>query len=232
MAEDEISRNRERLPSVRTGAVILLATTILSGLAGCSSSGNKSPAGVAAGRVCDSSLDAKAAASLDRISGVSTYDELPGKNDFGEPNKFSLARATAHLGTTLSQRTKCTGYRASDDSGYPLLDITFRRTSYYTNKSNLSRYERSYHTFYPIGLYADTGKRDSASLYFSCPAKQKNAPKYVTARMYTASDQLAVSDTSKARMTILNSAARSMARALGCSSESGLPANVPSGTLG
>ncbi|MDV9172237.1 hypothetical protein R6V09_19255 [Streptomyces sp. W16] len=230
MAVDAISRNRERLPSARTGLVILLAATILSGLAGCSSNDKKSPAGVTAGRLCDSSLDAKAAASLDHVSGVSTYDELPGKNDFGEPNKFSLARAAAHIGTTLSQRTKCTVYRASDDSGYPLLDITFSRTSRYPKKSNLPLYERSYRMFYPIGLYADTGKQNSASLYFSCPAKQKDVPSYVMARMYITSNQRPVSDPSKDRMTVLNSVARGMAKALGCSSESGLPVNVPSGT--
>ncbi|MFF1359330.1 hypothetical protein [Streptomyces sp. NPDC058297] len=195
----------------------------------CSSDSQKKGAGVSAGHLCDASFDSHATAAVKKISGVTSFEELAGKNKYGEPNRFSLTRAHKHLGTSLSPRTQCTVYKVSDESGYPFLQIDFKKLTY-TPKREVQEKQSGLQkdVFYPIGTRAWTGKEYATSLYFPCKAVEgKGAKPFVHVAMYSATNQMTSTSTSKERMTILNSVSREFAKELGCLDEARLPARLP-----
>ncbi|MEV5608355.1 hypothetical protein [Streptomyces sp. NPDC052225] len=195
-------------------------------ISGCSNGKSDGVSGVSADKLCDESLDRESAAALEKISGTTKFQELPGKNDFGEPNKFSLARAGKHLSTETTQRTQCNVYKASDKSGHPLLQIDFigvKRTP--TRKGLEDATER---TFYPVGSIAYAGDGNSTSLYFECrEASKADGSKFIDAAMYSSANQMKVHSTENERMAILNSISRKFASQLGCLAEARLPKHLP-----
>ncbi|MGW0763926.1 hypothetical protein [Streptomyces sp. NPDC002676] len=196
----------------------------------CSGEKPKEPSGVPAAQLCDKSFDAHAVAALEKISGADEFEEMPGKNDFGEPSAFSLSRARRYLGADISQRTRCTIFKSSDKSGHPILEIDFTKEKYEPTRESLGDAAHAKdHVFYPLGALAYTAGRNTTSIDFPCrEAKGAGALPFVSASMFSNVDQIPLGDTSRGRMTILNSAARKFAKELGCLSEARLPETVPS----
>ncbi|MBD3010175.1 hypothetical protein [Streptomyces sp. 5-10] len=67
-----------------------------------------------------------------------------------------------------------------------------------------------------------------ADIYFSCPAKSKDLPDLVYGNLFTSKSSLPKNDTDIAKIAILNSVSRNLAKTLGCSEEARLPEEVPS----
>ncbi|MFI7006762.1 hypothetical protein [Streptomyces sp. NPDC050145] len=204
--------------------------------AGCSDAPKKDePAnrdsGVSARQVCEGALDTAAAEALTRIAGTDRFDELTGTNDAGEPNTFSLRRAVEHLHDKSTARSSCSIYKTGDGSGTPLLEVEFLASVGHPKPSG----DNSDHdkVEYRLGVYAATGP-NGANLYFKCPSKAEGKSsfigdtQYVKAQMYSAAGKIHGDDSSRDRMTILNSIARKVADRVGCASTAALPEKLPS----
>jgi hypothetical protein len=182
---------------------------------------------LSASEVCDSSLDEAAIAALKRLGETEQFTELPGKNDAGQSNKFSLKRSAATLYKDLrSLRNECMVFVAGDDSGPPLIWITFSAEKRATKRNN----EPSTDSFYPIGAYAKSNGDGLALLYFKCstqdPAREEEARSHIRAYLNSPA-HVPASGTGHRVMTILNSVSRAMAKTLGCESEAALPSKIP-----
>ncbi|MCX4587797.1 hypothetical protein [Streptomyces sp. NBC_01481] len=181
-----------------------------------------------ASRICDGTLDKSAAEALQRIGGKGEFSELTGTTDTGEPNKFSIERASAHLHDEVDQRSRCTVYKADDKSGHPLIQVDFKASNDHPNRSEVEKGDSRGITFYPVGVYASTKQGYSTSLSFRCQTKNaKGKNQFINAGMFSSADQLEGKSTSMDRMTILNSVSRRLAAKLGCQGEAQLPAKVP-----
>lgn len=201
---------------------------IVAGVSGCSQEAEKDSSGTSASRICDGTLDTSATEALRRIGGADEFNELTGTTDAGEPNKFSLERAAAHLHDQTEQRSRCTVYKADDKSGQPLIQVDFKASKQYPNRSDVEKDDARGITFYPLGAYASTKDDNSASLYFRCQTRNpKGETQYVNAGMFSPGNQLQGKSKSMDRMTILNSISRRLAAKLGCEGEAQLPAKVP-----
>ncbi|MFG2385775.1 hypothetical protein [Streptomyces avermitilis] len=199
------------------------------GLSACSDgNGNKKERNLTAGEVCDSTLDSSAIAGLQRIGNTQKFTELPGTDDSGEPNKFSLKRAASTIHEEMTQRNHCVVYKAGDTTGHPLIDVDFSAARYHPNSKKPAADSSAELTIYPIGVYAVTHGSASASLYFKCPTKDSEGTKpYIQASVHGSADQVSAKATGKHSMDILNSVSRSMAKQLGCASQANLPTSVP-----
>ncbi|MET7441068.1 hypothetical protein ACFYQQ_35455 [Streptomyces sp. NPDC005496] len=209
---------------IRWGA---LSATFLLALSGCSGEDDKSMPGRPPGRICDGTLNKSAADSLRRLAGTGRFTELTGTNEVGEPNRFSLEKAASHLHKETPERSRCTVYRADDDSGIPLIQIDFKAADRYPDREKTDQNQARKTVFYDIGAYASTKGNDSTSLYFRCQSSDgKENTEYVNAGMFSTGSKLKGSFKSSDRMNILNSVARHVATQLKCSDEAGLPVEV------
>ena len=219
--------------TTRMNALAIAAAVVLVG--GCSNNGDDSgtggqDTGVAAGKVCDGTLDASASAALRRLAGSDRFDELTGTNEAGEPNTFSVSRAVKHLHDEYVKRSACRVYKSGDNSDQPLLDVRFSASSNHPSASaEASTGDR---VSYPLGVYALAGS-NGADLFFRCTTKATtdNASvgdtNYVKAEMSAVANNMHGNSVDKDRMVVLNSMARAVAEAAGCTSTAGLPAQVP-----
>lgn len=216
----------------RCCVVAAAAVTAVAGLSACSDD-DKSPQDSAtpASRICDGALDAPAVRALERLGGTDGFEELTGKTSAGQPNRFSVSRAAAHVHDDVQLRSRCTVYKSGDTSGAPLIQVDFQATdSHPTEAAVLKEDPKAELTFYPLGVYAATSDENSTSLYFACTTKgAKGTTKYVDAGIFSTSSQLKGDSTSKDRMTILNAVSRRLATKLGCADEAHLPSSVPDG---
>ncbi|MGW3101938.1 hypothetical protein [Streptomyces sp. NPDC001100] len=184
-----------------------------------------------ASQVCASAFDASAAKSLQRMGNTTTFTELPGSDDSGKSNKFSLkyAASTVHKGQT--QRNQCVVFKAGDKSGHPLINIDFSASKYVPKTETSESGGDSEKTFYPIGSYAQTGGTSSALLYFKCPTqdptKASDTTPYIRASLTSAPGQISTKTTSRDLMTVLNALSGAMAKQLDCASEAALPSEIP-----
>jgi hypothetical protein len=198
-------------------------------LSGCTKDSTSEASGAPATRVCASTLDTSAAAALKRISGTDEFTE-PGTESHTSTSKntFSLSSAVENLHGTASQRTKCTVFKADDKSGHPLIEIDFEAAANHPDKRSALKRNSPKITVYSIGAYAATNANFGATLFFTCTTKGPEGVKpYVKANMYSSGDQFAEEDTSRDRMTILNSISRQLAEKLGCAKAASLPAKIP-----
>ncbi|GAA5704859.1 MULTISPECIES: hypothetical protein [Streptomyces] len=202
---------------------------LILGLSACSGgNGDKKERSLTAAEVCDSTLDSSAIAGLKRMGDTQKFTELPGTDDSGEPNKFSLKRAASTIHDDMTQRNQCVVYKTGDTTGHPLIDVDFSAVKYHPNSEKPTADASAELTIYPIGVYAATHGNASASLYFKCPTKDPEGTKpYIQASVHSTADQVSAKATAKDSMDILNSVSRSMAKQLGCASQADLPANVP-----
>ncbi|MFI7502944.1 hypothetical protein ACIBVL_31610 [Streptomyces sp. NPDC049687] len=195
----------------------------------------RSSSGVAANKVCDGTLDASAAAALQRLSGAERFEELTGTNDAGEPNTFSVSRAVKHLHDNYSAQGTCWVYKTDDDSGRSFLEIRFSAAKSHPSSSAGESGDDT--VLYPMGVYARVSG-NGADLYFDCPTKATTDDaftgdtEFVKAEMYAVAAKIQGKDVNKDRITILNSMARAVAEAAGCASTAALPTRVPEAKSG
>ncbi|MFD5796534.1 hypothetical protein ACFWIO_24000 [Streptomyces diastatochromogenes] len=224
-----------RLSGRRLRARALCFTAIAVLVGGCSNGSGKGDrsepnTGVAAGKICDGTLDSSAAAALRRLSGTDRFDELSGTNEAGEPNAFSLSRAVKHLHGEYLKRSACWVYKSGDESGTPLLEVRFSATRSYPSSSE--KHSVGDRVRYPLGVYALAGP-NGADLFFRCPTKPTSddaaigSTDYVKAEMTAHANQMRGDNVNKDRMVVLNSMARAIAEGAGCTSSAALLAQVP-----
>ncbi|MFF4095722.1 hypothetical protein ACFYYY_18120 [Streptomyces sp. NPDC001834] len=213
---------RKALRWAMSGALMLAAAT------GCSDGSDKEPDGLSASQVCDGTLTASAATTLERIGETDRFTELTGTNDIGDPNKFSVKLAAKRLHEERGRRSECSLYKVGNDSGYPLMTIDFEPVAKHPDPDKAAKNMERDETVFPLGLFAYTAADNGAYLYFSCPTEgpEGNTP-YVKAEMYSSKAQMNADSTGKDRMTILNAVSRSLAKELGCAAQAKLPAKVP-----
>ncbi|MFI1001786.1 hypothetical protein ACIP10_24870 [Streptomyces galbus] len=150
------------------------------------------------------------------------FKELPGTNHSGEPSKFSLQRAAGGVNDGgPAEQNKCTVFKSTDKSGHPLIEVNFSAQQHAPTPDASAEADES--VLYPIGVYAKTNARNSATIYFRCPTKGIT---YVSADLYSAPDQSSPKSTGRDLMVVLNSVSRALAKQLGCTSQAGLPAQV------
>ncbi|MFE8946508.1 hypothetical protein [Streptomyces sp. NPDC007856] len=208
-------------------------TLLVGGCGDNSKKGNKEElgTGVAAGRICDGTLDTTAGEALQSLGGTSRFDEGSGTNEAGEPRKFSLKTAVEHLHDEYRKRSACWVYKAGDDSGEPLLEIRFSASSSYPSATQQE--SGGHQTRYALGVYAHAGP-NGADLFFRCTTKAPSEEayvgdtRYVKAELYSTAAKMRGNSIDKDRMVVLNSMSRKLTQEAGCSSEAGLPAVVPS----
>ncbi|WP_328755009.1 hypothetical protein OHA28_29505 [Streptomyces sp. NBC_00269] len=211
-------------------ASIALATL---GLASCSDGdgGKKAEPSLTASHVCASTLDASAAAALERMGDTEAFTELPGTNDSGKPNKFSLKRAADTLHKDMTQRNQCVVFKSGDTTGHPLISVDFSAVKHHPSTTTGDS-EGSDPSRYRMGVYAATHGTTGASLYFKCstqnPDESAQSTPYVEAELVGLPDQLSAKSTGRDRMAVLNAVSRAMAKELGCASQASLPYQVPS----
>ncbi|MFS4094056.1 hypothetical protein [Streptomyces sp. AF1A] len=165
------------------------------------------------------------------MGGTDKFSELPGTDDAGHSNKFSLKRAASTLHDDVTERNQCDVFIAGDKTGHSLIEVDFSAAKDRPKTEGSSGGEPAGITFYPIGLYAKTNARTSAILYFKCPTRAAGGggelTPYVRGYLYGAPDQMSPKATGRDLMVVLNSLSRGMARQLGCTSQAALPAQVP-----
>lgn len=164
------------------------------------------------------------------------FTELPGNDDSGQPNKFSLKHAASTIHENKTQRNQCTIFKAGDESGHPLIDVDFSAATYAPGKETSDEDKNSGNTVYPIGVYARTDGTSSALLYFKCrteaPGKASSSIPYIRASLSSTPGQMSSKATSRDLMTVLNSLSGAMARQLGCSAQAALRSEVPAAVTG
>ncbi|MFF9163213.1 hypothetical protein ACF081_23585 [Streptomyces longwoodensis] len=207
--------SRAALSSV-LGAVLTVSLSACSG-----ESGDGEDATLTAAQVCDATLDSPAAASLKRMGATDKFKELPGTNEAGEPNRFSLKRAATGVNEGPAEQDKCTVFTSTDESGHPLIEVSFTAEGHAPTPDASA--EPAGSVLYPIGVYAKTNAKNSATIYFRCPTKDLM---YVNASLYSAPDQTSPKTTDHDLMVVLNSVSRALAKQLGCTSQADLPAQV------
>jgi hypothetical protein len=186
---------------------------------------------VSATQVCASTLDSSAATALQHMGDTEKFTELPGVDDSGESNKFSLKRAASTIHNDVTQRNQCVIFKAGDKTGHPLINLDFSAEKYHPNTGKSADDEESVDAIYPIGVYAKTYGNVSATIYFKCsthePGKTQTLTPYVKAYLYSTPDQASSKSTGRDLITVLNAVSRGMAKQLGCASQAGLPSKVP-----
>ncbi|MEU3826239.1 hypothetical protein AB0F36_13085 [Streptomyces sp. NPDC029080] len=207
-------------------------TVILFSVSACSGSGDgEEEPFLSASQVCGSTLDSAAAEALQRVGGTTKFSELPGTDDAGHPNKFSLEHAAGTLHDDATERNQCDVFKAGDKTGYSLIEVDFSAVASHPTAHGSQDDGGTENTIYPIGVYAKTHGNVSATLFFECSKREtgekKNSSPYVRAYLYGTPDQVSPDSTGRDLMIILNSISRAMAKQLGCASGAALPARVP-----
>lgn len=213
------------LPSVMSAAVLIF------GLSACGGGDDeKAEPSLTASQVCDSTLDSSATSALQRVGRTKKFTELPGTNDSGESNVFSLERATKTTHEDATQRNQCVVFKAGDEGGHPLINIDFSAAKSAPSPDSSTEDKDSDQAFYSMGVYAKSNGNVSATLYFKCqtqaPDTSNNSTPYIRSSL-TSAGQLSAGTTGRELMTILNSVSRAMAKELDCASQAALPAQVP-----
>jgi hypothetical protein len=205
------------------------AAVLIFGASACSGGDDGEEAtSLTASQVCASTLDSSAAAALQRIGGTEKFTELPGTNDSGEPNKFSLKRAASTIHQDKTRRNQCFVFKAEDESGQPLILVDFSATKYDPTEDAPATDAGSGQTIYPFGVHAQTNDNSSALLYFECSTRGSGtATPHIRASLTSAPGQIAAKTTGRDLMIVLNAISRGMAKQLGCVSQAALPSEVP-----
>ncbi|SEE59220.1 hypothetical protein SAMN05216489_07294 [Streptomyces sp. 3213] len=168
------------------------------------------------------------------MSETTKFTEIPGSDDSGQSNMFSLQNAASTVHKDQTQRNQCVVFKAGDKSGHPLIDIDFSASRYVPKTETPESGGDSEKTFYPIGAYAQTGNTSSALLYFKCPTQDptraSGTTPYVRASLTSAPGQISAKATGRDLMTVLNSLSGAMAKQLDCASEAALPSEIPAST--
>ncbi|MFE5178667.1 hypothetical protein [Streptomyces sp. NPDC056634] len=192
--------------------------------------GKKAEPTLAASQLCDSTLGTSAAADLEHMAGTEKFTELPGTNDFGKPNKFSLKQSADTLHNDMTQRNQCVVFKSGDTTGHPLISVDFSAVKQHPTTTTGTS-EGSDLSTYQMGVYSATHGTASASLYFKCssrnPDQSPQSTPYVEAELVGTPDQLSGKSTGHNSMTVLNAVSRAMAKQLGCASQASLPSRVP-----
>ncbi|MFI6943408.1 hypothetical protein ACIBI4_29425 [Streptomyces sp. NPDC050418] len=204
------------------GSIITLCSAVLIGaLASCSSPKTEEPSGLPASRICDSAFDSAASNVLTRLSKKARYEELPDKADWFTPD-----RAVKSLHKSASERTDCLVYAVGDESGTPLLDISFEGVNRYPKAEDQSGGSSRDQADFVMGEFA-TASEIGATLIFSCHTSgEEGRFRFIKAGMYST---LRSSNGELARdlMTILNSISRKVAHAADCADSAELPSSPP-----
>ncbi|MEU1179641.1 hypothetical protein ABZ464_18660 [Streptomyces sp. NPDC005820] len=210
------------------------ATVLICAVSACSGDNDSAEEpSLTASQVCDSTLDSSASTALQRVGNVAKFTELPGTNDSGEPNTFSLKRSASTIHEDQTQRNQCVVFKAGDKTGHPLIAVDFSAEKYATTPDPSAEDDDS--ALYSMGVYAKSNGNSSAILYFKCPTQgteePKNSTPYIKASL-TSAGQLSIKTTGRDLMAILNAVSRGLAKQLGCTSEAALPAQVPEAKVG
>ncbi|MGW1506650.1 hypothetical protein ACWCQW_51020 [Streptomyces mirabilis] len=213
------------------------AAVLISGISACSGgTGDKEEQTLTASQVCASTLDSSAVTALHRIGNTERFTELPGTDDTGESNKFSLKRAASTIHDDMTQRNQCTVFKAGDKTSHPIIDVDFSATEYHPSTDGSTEDGKSENTIYPIGVYAKTNDNVSATIYFKCSTHGSRKPadltSYIEANLYSTPDQISTKATGRDLMTVLNAISRGMAKQLGCEAQAALPSQVPGAKAG
>ncbi|MFD7700975.1 hypothetical protein [Streptomyces caelestis] len=212
----------------------IFATVLLGSSVSACSDGEQEDQNLTATQVCDFTLDASAAKALERMGATKIFGENyrnSGKNYRDNPESFTLARTAQMLHADTTQRNSCYVYKASTDTGHPLIHVDFFATDKYINPDPSLEKGESEDKFYPLGLYAKTHGTESATLYFKCSTQGggKKTP-YVKATLFSASGEVSPKATGQDLMTILGTMSRALAKQLGCASEAALPTQITEAT--
>lgn len=149
-----ISRRPRACITPQVAAGIALATL---GLVSCSDGddGKRAESNLTASQVCASTLDASAATALERMGDTEKFTELPGTNDSGKPNKFSLKRAADTLHNDMTQRNQCVVFKSGDTTGHPLISVDFSAVKHHPSTTTGDS-KGSDPSRYRMGVYAAT----------------------------------------------------------------------------
>lgn len=222
----------------RTLRILYCAVAAVILASGCTNDSDKDApkAGskVRASAVCGGILDAPAAAALQRVSGTNRFNEAVRENSTGKAETFSADLAASQLYRGYGDRDTCSVYNPDDNSGHPLFTIEFLAIDW--NPSTPHKETGEKWVLYPMGAYTRAGEL-GADIYFHCPTKapagaETGDAEYAKAEMYAPVATLRGEHPNADRMTILNSAARAVAKAAGCADEAALPAKVPAPKTG
>ncbi|MGW2642230.1 hypothetical protein [Streptomyces sp. NPDC001348] len=222
-------RLQKRMTTLATCRSTAGAAVLLLGISACSGGdGAQEVATLPASQVCASTLDSSAAAALERIGGTAKFTELPGTDDSGKPNKFSLKHAASTIHEDQTLRNQCVVFKAGDKTGHPLISVDFSADNHVPSKHTSAASDESGQAFYSLGAYAKTNRSISALLYFECSTKNsQKSTSHIRASLTSAPGQVAAKATGQDLMTVLNAVSRGMAQQLGCASEAALPSRVP-----
>ncbi|MFE6224501.1 hypothetical protein [Streptomyces sp. NPDC057854] len=226
MTGNEARRRRSSGAALCLSALLVLGA----GLSGCAQDDPDEPPAAAATpatRVCDGALDEAAAKALERLGGTQGFYESPGENPAGEPYTFAFSKAVASLRDGLTRYAGC-GIHLTNGTkdSRPISFWIEAREDPLRKEGPDRRPERV--TYYPLGVYADTRDGTSALLQFRCRVgKAGHTRPYLAVQMSHPDAKAPESATSKDRMTVLTSFARTLADELGCAGEARLPAEAP-----
>ncbi|GAA1141290.1 hypothetical protein [Streptomyces javensis] len=218
------SSQAPRLKPLAHGTLLIASVSLLVLTSACSNSdgdqekaNKEKPKGLSATKVCDASISGQAAQDLRKLTGADTFEQTD------EVKLKSVAEKLTSSSSTV--RNACEIYLPNAD--IPAIQIDFtRRTEYPTRKSFESSNANDW-TIFPIGRHT-RASGSGADIYFSCPAKSKDLPDLVYGNLFTSKSSLPKNDTDIAKVAILNSVSRNLAKTLGCSEEARLPEEVPS----
>lgn len=180
-----------------------------------------------ASQVCDSTLDSSASVALKRMGSTEEFTELPGTNDSGEPNAFSLKRASKTIHEKKTRRNQCVVFKAGEKNGRPLIDVDFSAEEHAPTPDPAAGDRNSEQAFYSMGVYAHSNGISSATLYFKCSTQETNSTPYIRASLTSAPGQISAKSTGRDLITTLNAISRAMTKQLDCMSEASLPNQVP-----
>ncbi|SEC69819.1 hypothetical protein [Streptomyces melanosporofaciens] len=217
------SSQEPRLKPLARGTLLLASVSLLVLTSACSNSdgdheeaNEEKPKGLSATKVCDASITGQAARDLRRLTGADTFEQTD------EVKLKSVAEKLASSSDTV--RSACEIYLP--DASSPAVQIDFSRRTEHPTRSSFESSDADEWIIFPIGRHA-RASGSGADIYFSCPAKNKDVPDLIHGNLRSPRSSLSEKDTDFARISILNSVSRNLAKALGCSEESQLPEKVP-----
>ncbi|MET7898119.1 hypothetical protein [Streptomyces mirabilis] len=228
-------RQTSELPRDKTRTIaalrsILGAAVLFSGMSACSGDDSgKEESRLTASQVCASTLDSSAATALQRMGNTDKFTA-------SGTDPFSLKQAADTIHDARTRQNQCWVFKAGDKTGHPLIAVNFSAATYDPSLDASTDDGKSKRASYPIGVYAKTDGKTSATLYFKCPSVKPGEAKYSTphvkAYLYSTPDQVSAKATGRDLMTILNAISRGMAKQLGCASQAALPSKVPAAKAG
>lgn len=206
----------------RRRALTALALAALLGVASCTTEEKKED-GTPAARLCESSLDADAVRALEALS----RDQLF-RGEQGPSFHTAVGRLRQYADVSGSRSSVCRVHAARDKGDTPLFDIEFVRPAAEAKWPEKLEPKQS---LYHVGLFGDADE-NNAFLAFRCArGLGRNGPSTVAGSLDLSPKKdayrLEGAERSRALMTVLHSAARMLARQLGCGDEAQLPVTLP-----